>query len=127
MHLVLRQAQVAGADVLHGVELDLFEADDLGRDMDLAVAAVEAVEVFLVEDVEDLDLGVVDGVGVIIDVGLLDVGFALVVIQLLDEILLALADVDRLGVERRQGRGEVDLGDDLGFVRSCRRRRNCPS
>ena len=84
--------------------LIFLKPDDLGGDVDLAVADVEAVEPVLVEVVQDLDLGVVDGVGVVVDVGLLDVGLALLVVQLLDEVLLALADVDGLLVERASGR-----------------------
>jgi hypothetical protein len=72
---------------------------------------------FLVEDVEDGDLRVVDGVRVVVDVRSLDVGLALLEVELLDEVLLALDDINGLGVEGRQGGREVDLGDDLGLAR----------
>ena len=39
MHLLLGQIELAGADVLVRVELDLLEADDAGDDVDFAVAA----------------------------------------------------------------------------------------
>jgi len=86
--------------------------------VDLAVgdAPRPALEALFVEEVEDGDLGVVDGVGVVVDVGLLDVGLALLEVELLDEVLLALDDVDGLGMQGRQGRGEVDLGDDPGLA-----------
>src|SRR4030042_1847442 len=88
VHLVLGEAKVSGADILLGEELDLFETDDLGGDMDLAMGDQTALQLFLVEDVKDLDLRVIDGVGEVIDVGLLDVGLALLEVELLAEALL---------------------------------------
>jgi hypothetical protein len=75
VHLVLRKTEVACANVFHGVEFDFLEADDLGFDMDLAVGDGTFRQVFLVEDIEDFDLGVIDGIGEIIDICFLDVGF----------------------------------------------------
>ena len=37
VHLLLGHREMAGADVFERVKLDLFEADDLGVDADLAV------------------------------------------------------------------------------------------
>jgi len=97
VHLVLGKAQVSGADIFLGEELDLFEPDDLSSDMDLAMRDQAAFQLLLVEHVQDLDLGVIDGVGEIVNIGFLDVGLALLEVESLDEVLLALAQVDRLG------------------------------
>ena len=44
MHLLLGHGEVAGADVLEGVELDLLEADHLGVEANLAVDGAGAAE-----------------------------------------------------------------------------------
>jgi hypothetical protein len=84
VHLVLGEAQVSGADILLGEELDLFETDDLGGDVDLAVRDQAAFQLLLVEDVKDLDLRVIDGVGEVIDVGLLNIGLPFFEVELWD-------------------------------------------
>ena len=77
VHLVLGKAQVPRADVLLSKEFNFFKPNDLGGDVDFAMGNLAAFQLFLVEDVQDLNFGVVDGVGEIIDVSLLDVGLAL--------------------------------------------------
>jgi hypothetical protein len=60
VHLLLRQIELAGADVLVGVELDLLEAHDPRHHVHLAV--VGDGRLVTREAVENGDLGVVDGV-----------------------------------------------------------------
>ena len=103
MHLVLRHHQVARAHVLIGPELDLLEAHHLRGHVHLAVAAARPGPGLFLEDVEDLHLGVGDGVGVVVDLGLAHVHPAFLVVVLLHEVRLALEDVDGLLVDHGGG------------------------
>src|SRR5258707_13882291 len=73
--------------------------------------------VFGGSDFEGADLGVADGVGVVVGVDALDVGFAFLEIQMLDVGLLAAMNVDGLFVEKYQRAGKIDSAEDGG--RSC--------
>ncbi len=116
VHLLLRHVELAGADVFHGVELDLLEAHDLARDADIAVHAARAVLRSALHFFEHLDLRVIDRVGVVIAIHALDVGLALVVVEALDVELARLVEVDGFFVERGERGGEGDLGDHFGFA-----------
>ena len=71
----------------------------------------------LLEAVEDLHLGVGDGVGVVVDLRLAHVGAALLVVVLLHEERAPLEDVDRLLVQGGGRAVEVHLGDDPRLAR----------
>ena len=118
VHLVLGHLQVARAHVLVGVELDLLEAHHLGGDVHLAVVAPGARPRLLGEAVQDAHLRVGDGVGVVVHLGLADVDAALLVVVFLDEVGLALEDVDGLLVDHGRRAVEVHLGDDPGRRRT---------
>src|SRR3989442_8773951 len=66
---------------------------------------------------EDADLGVADSVGVVVDVDLLDVGFALLEVEMLDVILLAAVNVDGFFVDENEGAGKVDFADHIRYGR----------
>src|SRR5467141_1730140 len=66
------------------------------------------------DDFEDADLGVADGVGVVVDVDALDVGFAFLEVEMLDVMLLAAVKVDGFFVEKDQGAGEIHFANDRG-------------
>ncbi len=59
-------------------------------------------------------MGVADGVGVVVDVDALDVGLALLEVEMLDVVLLAAVDVDGFFVEEDKSTGEIDFADDGG-------------
>jgi hypothetical protein len=67
-------------------------------------------------DLKDADLGVADGVGVVVGVDLLDVGFAFLEVEMLDVILAAAVEVDGLFVDKDKCAGKINLGDDVGFA-----------
>jgi len=78
----------------------------------LAVAPPAVHPRLLGEALEDADLRVGDGVGVVVDLRLAHVDAPLVVVVPLDEVRAPLQDVDRLLVDHRRGRVVVHLGDD---------------
>jgi hypothetical protein len=117
VHLVLGHLQLARADVLVRVELDLLEADHLRRHVDLAVVAHRPPRRLGQEEVEDAHLGRDDRVRVVVDLGLAHVHAPLLVVVLLDEVRAALQDVDRLLVHHRGRAVVVDLGDDARLAR----------
>ena len=109
VHLLFGHGEVAGTDVFEGVELYLLEADDLAVDADFAPAGV----VEGIEFGENLNLGVVDGVGEVVTFDGADVGFAANVVELFDLELAGVVEIDGFFVEGGEGGGEVDFGDDL--------------
>jgi len=68
------------------------------------------------KDIQDFDVGVIYGLGEVIDVGFLDVGLALLIVEFFDKILFALANVNGLGVQGGQGRGKIDFGNHPRFI-----------
>src|SRR6266851_5969495 len=64
-------------------------------------------------DFEDADLGVADGVSVVIDVDALDVGLAFLEIEMFDVVLLAAVKVDGFFVDEHKRAGEIDFADDV--------------
>ncbi len=59
-------------------------------------------------------MGVADGVGVVVDVDALDVGLALLEVEMLDVVLLAAVKVDGFFVEEDESAGEIDFANDGG-------------
>ncbi len=113
VHLLLGHREVARADVLVRVELDLLEADDLPVHAHVAVGRARARERRGIELLEHLDLRVVDGVGVVIALDAAHVSLAPFVVELLHLVLPRLVQVDGLLVQRGEGGGEIDFGDHL--------------
>jgi len=62
---------------------------------------------------EHANLRVPDRVRVVVHVNRLHISFALVEIQMLDMVLLALVDVDRFRMHGRQCGREIDFANDL--------------
>lgn len=71
---------------------------------------------FFFGNFEDADLGVADGVGVVIHVDAFYVGFALIEIEALDVVLLALVQIDRFGMDCGESGGEIYFADHFGFA-----------
>src|SRR6266436_5854415 len=67
-------------------------------------------------DFEGTDLGVADGVGVVIDVDAFDVGLAFLEVEMFDVMLLAAVNVDGFFMEENQGAGEIHFADDRGLA-----------
>src|SRR6266704_560630 len=65
-------------------------------------------------DFEDADLGVADGVGVVVDVDALHVGFAFLEVEMFDVVLLATMNVNGFCVENNESTGEIHFADDSG-------------
>ena len=86
VHLLVGQVDVAVADVLVGVVADLLVARNAAHQMHLAVVAQVRRRRSRASSkhVEHLELGVVDGVGVVVGVGLRDERLAPVPVQPLD-------------------------------------------
>ncbi len=80
---------------------------------------------FFFRDFQHADLRVADGVGVVIHVDAFHVGFALIEIEALDVVLLALVEIDRFGMDRGERGREIHFADHFGFAvfrrRWCRR------
>ena len=66
---------------------------------------------------EDADLGVTDGIRVVVDVHLLDVSLAFFEIEMLDVVLLAPVEVYGFFVDEYEGTGIIDFADDIGLSR----------
>src|SRR5260370_30597545 len=65
-------------------------------------------------DFEDADVRVANGVGVVIDVDLLDVGLALFEIQVFHVVLLAAVDVDGFFMNECERAGKINFTNDIG-------------
>ena len=73
-------------------------------------------DAFFFRDFEHAHLRVADRVGVVIDVHRLHVGLALVEIELVDVILLALMKVNRFRVHGRERGGKIHFADHFGLA-----------
>ena len=112
MHFVFREFEFSVADVFIGEEFDFLEADHLRADEHVAVGARRGSrDAFFFRDFEHADLRVADRVRVVIDVHRLDVRLALVEIEMVDVILLALVEVNRFGMDGRERGGKIDFAD----------------
>src|SRR3990167_7660975 len=114
--LLLRQLALARADVLERAQLDLLEADHLLGHEHLALLGEVRGVVLVGQALEDPDALRADRVGEVVHLHALDVGDLLLVlppVQLLHLVRLALDEVDRLRVDRRERAPPVHLGDDL--------------
>ena len=109
---LLRDADLAPADVLVRVELDLLEDRRDVADGDLAVVHLAAAGGRALERLQHLEVDGEVGVGVVVDVDLADVGLLLVPVEAVDVVLLAAVHVDRLVVDQQRRGGPVDLADD---------------
>src|SRR5258708_18989869 len=110
MHLVLRQFELSGTDVLVGEELDLLEPDDLRPYQNIAIRTTcRSENALLFGDFKDSHLRVEDGVREIIHVHPLHICFSLIEIYALDVVLLSLMDVDPLRMNRRERGREIQL------------------
>ena len=68
---------------------------------------------FFFRDFKHPDLGVADGVGEVVHVDALYVGFAVIEIEPLDVVLLSLVNVDRLGMNGGESGREIHFANDL--------------
>ena len=114
VHLLLGQVELARADVLVGVELDLLEADHPRHHVHFPVQR-DARRIGG-EAIEDGHLGVGDRGRVVIAVHFPDVRLAAHEVELFDLEDLALHHVDGLGMQRRQRAREVGLANHLRSV-----------
>ena len=107
--------QIASADVLHRVKLDLLEPHHLAIQAHIAMRRLRARHLYgrRLELLQLLDLRVVDGIGEIIGIDAAHVRLAAFVIEALHLILPRLVQVDRLFVQRGQRRREGDFRDHL--------------
>src|SRR6266436_5316689 len=64
-------------------------------------------------DFEDADLRVSNRIGVVVDANVLDVGFALFEIEMLDVVLLAAMKVNGFFVKEHQRTRKIDLANDV--------------
>jgi len=88
MHVLLRQGDVAVAEILRRVELNLLEAHDLADHLDLPVLHDRRSGTAPGEGVDDPDVGVGHGVGVVVHIDLADIGGLPLQIELIHMILL---------------------------------------
>src|SRR5256885_7048659 len=58
------------------------------------------------------DLGVADGIGVVVHVDALDVSLALLEVEMFDVVLLPAVKVDGLFVDEHKRAGEIDFAND---------------
>ena len=70
---------------------------------------------FFFGNFQHADLRVADCVGVVIHIDAFYVGFALIEIEVLDVILLALVQVDRFRMDGGEGGGKIHLADHFGL------------
>ena len=96
-----------------GVVADLLVAGHAPHHVHLAVLGAAVAGANAVEALEHLELGVVDGVGVVVDVGAGDIGLAAFPVQALDLEGHRLDHVDGAFVQGERRGGIVHLGDDL--------------
>ena len=113
VHFVLGEAQIARSHVLHGVKFYFFKAHNLGRHMNFSMGKDACVHFVLLEYIQDLDLGVVDGIRIIIDICLFHIGFSLFVVQIFHKILLSFTHVNGFGMEGCECGGKIHLGYSL--------------
>src|SRR6266481_4463104 len=99
-----------------GEEFYFFEANDLGTDEDIALGMRMRGRLEGRGDFEGTDLGVADGVGVVIHVDAFDVGLALLEVEMFDVMLLAVVNVDGFLVEENERAGEIHFADDRGLA-----------
>ena len=141
MHFVFGEFEFAVPDIFVGEEFDFLEANDLGADEDIAVGmagsrgsrggkrprvrkwdrrAFQSLSpcgfrtALSGGDFEDADLGVADGVGIVVDVDALDVSLALLEVEMFDVVLLPAVNVDGFFVDEYKRAGEIDFADDAG-------------
>src|SRR6267143_3602805 len=99
-----------------GEEFYFLEANDLGTDEDIALGMRMRGRLLERRDFEGTDLGVADGVGVVIHVDAFDVGLAFLEVEMFDVMLLAAVNVDGFFVEENQRAGEIHFADDRGLA-----------
>src|SRR5207342_1577687 len=99
-------------DVFMGVVANLLVARNAPHDVYFAVVAGTGAGDAAVEPLQHLQLGVVDRVGVVIDVRAGDVGLAPFPVQPLYLVRRGLHHVDRALVQHQRRGGEIDLCDD---------------
>src|ERR1700687_983370 len=68
-------------------------------------------------DFKDADLGVADGVGVVVNVDALDVSLALLEVEMFDVVLLPAVNVDGFFVDEHKRAGEIDFSNDIWRAR----------
>src|SRR5579872_177927 len=117
VHLLLGHREISGAHVFHGVELHFLEPDNLAIQTDIAVSSASHSDVARLEFFELLHLRVVDRVGEVIRIDRPDVSFAALVVEALHLILTGFMKIDRFFVQRGEGGGERDFGNDLVITR----------
>jgi len=117
VHLSFRQIYIAVAHVLGSVELDLLVAHNLARYLDLAVLDNEPAFHLCVEVVHNADTGIGHGIGVVIDVHLLNIRLLALQIEFVHMVLLRLYHVDRTVVDCCESAVPVHFCYD--FVVSC--------
>ena len=113
MHLLVRQFDVAVADVLVGVVADLLVAGDPAYQVHLAVSGHRVRGAGLREALENSQPAVVDGLGVVIGTGRAHEGLASLPVESLDLPCARLDQVDGALVEGHRRAAVVDFGEHL--------------
>ncbi len=118
VHFVFGEFERTGADVFVGEEFDFLEPDDLGADENVAVGTgCRFIRAFTGGDFQDADLRVADGIGVVIDIDLLHVRFALFEVEMFDVVLLAAVNIDGFFMDSSERADEIDFADNERFAR----------
>ena len=115
VHLVFRQLEFSRADIFIGEKFDLLESHHLRAHQHVSMGArCRPRNSLLFSNLQYAHLRVANGIGVMIHVHALDVGFALLEIQALHVILLALMDIDCFRVHRRERGRKIHFTDHFG-------------
>ncbi len=111
----VREFDLSITQIFKGIELDLFISNNTCGYSHLTMFIDCFLPLFSLKALQDRNIGIVDGIGVIIAVGLLDVRPAIGIIEPFDRVDLRFTEVDRSLIESGMGSSEVHLGDHLIF------------
>jgi len=104
VHLPLRQLQIPGPHILVGEKFQFFEAHHLRKHMHIAIIETVAIMRRIIEHIQHSDLGISNGVGVIIGIGPAHKRLAILEIKFFHNVLLPFQNINGFGMQRLESR-----------------------
>ncbi len=111
----VREFNLPVSQILQGVEFDLFVSSHPSGNPDLSMFVVDTPPFPSFKSLQDGDIRIVNGIGVIFSLSLFDIGPSIGVVQFFHRVEFRLAEIDRPFIKGRMSAGKINLGNHLLF------------
>ncbi len=115
MHLLIRERDFAITHILRGIKFDLLKPHHLGRNGYLAMFYPGSAFPLFLEALQDRNVGVAYGIGIIVGLAPFNICLAVFIVQLLNLVGFRLGNINSPFVQASMGTGEIDLSNDFAL------------